>query len=140
MQAPIERRHGPVVAILVTGSLFGFAHFSHPEVTLRLMPFFIGVAVIYGTLAYLTNSIWPGVVLHAVGNIFGAMDFFVRGQSEWQASASPAPLVWQTGADAAFWMSVAATVVVGAAAVWAYSMLADVARQAPEPVSAAFAR
>lgn len=28
MQGPIERRHGPVVAILVTGTLFGFAHFT----------------------------------------------------------------------------------------------------------------
>jgi membrane protease YdiL (CAAX protease family) len=34
MQGPIERRHGPVVAILVTGSLFGLLIFTHPEVTL----------------------------------------------------------------------------------------------------------
>lgn len=34
MQGPIERRHGPVVAILVTGSLFGLVHFTHPEVAL----------------------------------------------------------------------------------------------------------
>lgn len=32
MQGPIERRHGPVVAILVTGTLFGLAHFTHPGV------------------------------------------------------------------------------------------------------------
>ncbi|MBI1807164.1 MAG: CPBP family intramembrane metalloprotease [Ignavibacteria bacterium] len=38
MQGPIERQHGPVIAILVTGSLFGSAHFTHPEVTLILMP------------------------------------------------------------------------------------------------------
>lgn len=38
LQGPIERRHGPVIAILVTGSLFGFAHFTHPEVTLVLLP------------------------------------------------------------------------------------------------------
>lgn len=144
MQGPIERRHGPVVAILVTGGLFGFAHFAHPEVTLLLMPFYIGVAAIYGTLAYLTNSIWPSVVLHAVGNIFGAIDFFARGQSEWQASSSPTPLVWETGADASFWMSVAAAIVVGAAAVWAYYTLADVARKTsadrPAPFLARLAR
>src|SRR5712664_3455788 len=29
LQRPIERRHGPVIAILVAGSLFGFAHFAH---------------------------------------------------------------------------------------------------------------
>src|SRR5262249_53416783 len=32
MQGPIERQHGPVLAILVTGIVFGLAHFSHPEV------------------------------------------------------------------------------------------------------------
>ena len=36
LQRPIERQHGPVIAILVTGSLFGFAHFAHPEVGLVL--------------------------------------------------------------------------------------------------------
>ena len=71
MQGPIERRHGPVVAILVTGSLFGFAHFTHPEVTLILMPYYLAVAAIYGALAHLTNSILPSMVLHAAGNVLG---------------------------------------------------------------------
>ena len=51
MQGPIEPRHGPVIAFLVTGGLFGFAHFSHPEVTLALMPYFLAVA----TLASMTR-------------------------------------------------------------------------------------
>jgi membrane protease YdiL (CAAX protease family) len=131
MQKPIEERHGPVIAILVTGSLFGFAHFSHPEVTLMLMPYYLAVAAIYGTLAYLTNSIWPGVVLHAGGNMFVALDFFARGQSEWQASATPAPLIWESGPDASFWLSAVGALIVGAAAVAAYSALAAVARNTP---------
>ena len=129
MQGPIERSHGPVIAILVTGSLFGFAHFTHPEVTLALMPFYLAVAAIYGTIAYLTNSIWPSAVLHAVGNVFGSIDFFTRGQSEWQASANPAPLIWEAGTDASFWISCVAFLIVAAAAVWAYTVLANVARQ-----------
>ena len=40
MQGPIERRHGLLVAILVTGSLFGFSHFAHPEVGLGAVPRF----------------------------------------------------------------------------------------------------
>jgi membrane protease YdiL (CAAX protease family) len=130
MQGPIERRHGPIVAILATGSLFGFAHFSHPEVTLGLMPFYLSVAVIYGMLAYLTNSILPGVVLHAGGNIFAAIGLFAGGQSEWQASSTPAPLVWESGADALFWLSAIAAAFAVAAAVWAYRMLARTARAA----------
>jgi membrane protease YdiL (CAAX protease family) len=123
MQGPIERRHGPVVAILLTGTLFGFLHFTHPETTLTLMPFYLAVAVIYGALAYLTNSILPGVVLHASGNALGAIDLLARGQSEWQASATPALLVWESGPDASFWYSCVAATVVGAAAVRAYSIL-----------------
>ena len=111
-----------MVAILVTGSVFGFAHFTHPEVTLILMPYYLAVAAVYGTLAYLTNSIWPSVVLHAGGNMFVALDFFARGQSEWQASSSPAPLIWETGPDASFCDLGAAALIVGAAAVAAYSL------------------
>ena len=69
MQGPIERRHGPVIAILLTGSLFGFAHFTHPEVTLVLMPYYLGAAAVYGALAYITISILPSLVLHAGGNV-----------------------------------------------------------------------
>ena len=133
MQGPIERRHGPVIAILVTGSLFGFAHFTHPEVTLILMPYYLAVAAVYGALAYLTNSILPSMVLHAGGNVLGAFDLFARGRSEWQALSSPKPLIWETGADASFWISLVAALIVGAAAVWAYAALASVARKAPEP-------
>jgi len=130
LQGPIERRHGPLIAILVTGILFGFLHFTHPEVTLALMPFYLAVAAVHGTLAYLTNSIWPSMVLHAGGNVFAAFDLFARGHSEWQGlgEGSRAQLIWDTGPDAAFWTSVGATLVVGAAAVWAYIMLARLRR------------
>lgn len=132
LQGPIERRHGPVIAILVTGALFGFMHFTHPEVTLILMPYYMAVAAIYGALAYLTNSILPSVVLHAGGNILSGIDLLTRGNAEWQASSSPAPLIWETGTDASFWMVCVAFLMVGAGAVWAYTMLASVARKAPE--------
>ena len=131
MQVPIERRRGPVAAILVTGSLFGFAHFKHPEVALILMPYYLAVAAIYGALAYLTNSILPSMILHAGGNVLGYLDLLARGRAEWQASSSPKPLIWETGADASFWVSCAAVLFIGAATVWAYAMLARVSRTAP---------
>jgi membrane protease YdiL (CAAX protease family) len=137
LQGPIERRHGPVVAILVTGVLFGFAHFTHPEVTLILMPYYLFVAAIYGALAYLTNSILPSMALHAGGNFLGGLDLLARGRSEWQASASPAPPIWEAGADVSFWVSCAAVLIVGAGAVWAYAALAKVARRARERAASA---
>ena len=131
MQGPIEKRHGPAVAILVTGTFFGLLHFVHPETTLALMPFYMAVSVVYGSLAHLTGSILPGVVLHAGGNMLGALDLFARGQSEWQASAAPAPLVWESGPDASFGLSTVAAAAVGAAAIAAYRSLAR--SRAPAP-------
>jgi membrane protease YdiL (CAAX protease family) len=130
LQGPIERRHGPVFAILVTGLLFGFAHFSHPEVTVLLMPYYLAVAAVYGALAYFTNSILPSMVLHGGGNIMAALELFATGRSEWQASSTPTPLIWETGTDAAFWISCVLFLIVGFATVWAYAALRAVAREA----------
>jgi membrane protease YdiL (CAAX protease family) len=129
MQQPIERRHGPVVAILVTGTLFAFGHLTHPEVTLILMPYYLAVSAVYGALAYLTNSILPSMVLHAGGNFLGGIDLLTRSRAEWQASASPSSLVWDTGTDAAFWISCVSVLIVSAATIWAYSRLASIARE-----------
>jgi membrane protease YdiL (CAAX protease family) len=133
LQRGIERRHGPAAAILVTGLLFGLAHFTHPEVTVALLPYYLAVAAVYGALAWLTDSILPGLVLHAGGNLFLSVAQVLGrsgAPSEWQAPATPAPLVWETGADAAFWGAVAGTVVVGAAAVGAFAALASITRRA----------
>jgi membrane protease YdiL (CAAX protease family) len=130
LQRPIERRHGPVIAILITGSLFGFAHFGHPEVGVVLLPFYLAVAAVYGALAYFTDSTLPGMVLHAGGNMFSALDFFTRGRSEWQLSPEPQPLIWETGPDLAFWANVTALLIVAGLTVLAFSALARDTRNA----------
>ena len=129
MQGPIERRHGPVIAIVLTGTVFGFIHFTHPEVGLVLLPFYLSVAAVYGTLAHLTNSILPSMFLHAFGNMFSAVALFTQGRSEWQASTTPAPLIWETGFDASFGIGLVVFLIVGAIAVGAYAALARVARE-----------
>ena len=137
MQRPIERRHGPLAAILTSGLLFGFLHFTHPEVTLVLLPFYVGVAAVYGMLAYLTDSILPGMLLHAGGNVLAAMAFFIGGRSEWQLAATPGPTILESGPDASFWLQLGAFIVVAAVAVRAYAALAKAARHsdamAPRP-------
>lgn len=131
LQRPIERRHGPVVAILVTGTMFGLVHFTHPEVTLALLPFYMAIAAVYGMLAYLTGSTLPGIVLHAGGNMFAAIGLFAMGRSEWGASSGPDALIWSTGPDASFWLSLAMLVGTAAVTVMAFRELARVARGAP---------
>jgi membrane protease YdiL (CAAX protease family) len=129
LQGGIERRHGLAIAILVTGTLFGLSHFSHPEVGLTLLPYYLAVAAVYGLLAAATNSIYPGMVLHAGGNLYSAFGFFMQGRSEWQLMASAPPTIWQGGVDAAFLASVAVFIVVGGAAALAYRGLFRAARE-----------
>ena len=127
LQRPIEHRHGPVVAILVTGLAFGLMHFTHREVTVVLLPYYLAVAAVYGALAHLTDSTLPSMFLHAGGNLFSAVGYFLGGRSEWQLSSVPKPLIWETGPDVSFWVTVVALLAVGAAAVWAFSGLARAA-------------
>jgi len=128
LQRPIEQRHGPVVAILITGALFGFAHFSHPDVGLALLPYYVAVAAMYGSLAYFTDSTLPSMTLHMGGNIFSAFDLFARGRSEWQLSTAQPKLIWETGPDAAFIGNVVAFIMVSALTVCAFAGLARAAQ------------
>jgi len=130
LQRPIERRYGPVIAILATGTLWAFAHFTHPEVGLVLLPYYIAVTAVYGGLAYITDSTLPSMILHAGGNMFSAFDLFTRGRSEWQLTTASQPSVWEAGPDAAFIGNLVALLVVGGAAAWAYVELARTVRGA----------
>lgn len=131
MQGGIERRHGLTTAILVTGSLFAFSHFSHPEVGLTLLPYYVAIAAVYGLLASATNSTYPSIVLHAGGNLLSAFSFFVGGRSEWQLTAASPPTIFETGMDASFLTTLGGFVVMGGAAVMAYRNLFRAARMTP---------
>ena len=129
MQGGIERRHGLTTAILVTGSLFGLSHFNHPEVGIVLLPFYLAVAAVYGLLAAATNSTFPGMVLHAGGNLLSAFSFFFQGRSSWELTASPPPTIWQVGLDTSFLANVAALIVMAGTAALAYRGLFRAARE-----------
>ena len=130
MQGPIERRCGLAVAILITGTMFAI---SHLDFTWVLWPYYLAVAAIYGVVTSLTNSILPAVVLHTAGNWFSNFDLWLHGQAEWQAPASQAGLIWQSGPDRSFWITIASFVVFTVATLWAYTLLARVARPSQQP-------
>lgn len=125
MQGPIERRHGMIVAIFVTGTMFAVAHLDFSPI---LWPYYVAVAAIYGIVAHLCRSILPAIVLHTGGNLYSNLDLWRHGQAEWQAAAQPAELIWQAGTDRAFWLSAAAFAAFAATSTWAYFKLARVAR------------
>jgi membrane protease YdiL (CAAX protease family) len=120
LQRGIERRYGLLPAILVTGSLFGLIHFTHPEVGLVLLPFYLAVAAVYGLMSAATNSTYPSMVLHAGGNMFSAFTLFTQGRSEWQLTVETPQTIWQSGVDASFVMTLILLFAVGTATVFAF--------------------
>jgi membrane protease YdiL (CAAX protease family) len=126
MQGPIERRYGPTAAIVVSGTFFGLAHYQ--DLTPLLLPYYLAVAAIYGSVTWLTSSILPAVVLHTAGNVWSSSYLWAYGHAEWQASATPDPLIWDVGADAGFLRYLIAALVAGGLTMLAYRNLARVAR------------
>ena len=119
MQGPIERRHGVTVAIVVSGTMFAVAHL---DFTLVLLPYYVAVAAIYGTVTHLTDSILPAIALHTGGNLYSNLDLLLHGRAEWQAPSHVA-LVWDTGLDTSFWWTAVPLVMVSAAMLCAFVAL-----------------
>ena len=135
MQKPIEEKYGLFVAILITGTMFAVVHL---DFTLALWPYYVLVAAIYGTVTYLTKSILPAVVLHTGGNIFSNFDLWLHGRAEWQTGSESATLIWQSGADQAFWMTGLFALAMTTMAVLAYVHLARITSAgatSPTPVA-----
>ncbi len=120
MQGALTRHHGPVTAILISGTMFAVAHL---DFTWALWPYYLAVAGIYGAVTSLTGSILPALVLHTLGNVYSNLDLWLHGQAEWQAPATSNSLVWTTGADADLWRSIAVLLALGIAAGIAFRML-----------------
>lgn len=133
MQGPLERRFGPTVGILLTGLVFALGHYSHhPDHMLNLLPYYLMVSALWGTLAYLTKSILPGLALHAFGDVWVLTRQWLTGAPGWQAAPEPQALVWQTGIDGGFIGSLLGFVVFGAATVGAFCALAQAVKAAPD--------
>lgn len=124
MQGPIERRHGPLVAIFITGLFFGLAHFTHPEVSLLWLPYYVAVAAVYGALAFFTKSIFPSMLLHGGGNLLAGLPLLLmRGAQNGPAS----PSAQQSGGGQPLWLLLVELGISAAATLMAYRALARAA-------------
>ena len=112
MQGPIERRYGLAAAVLINGAVFGLLHFSnHPAAAIWMLPYYIAVSAAYGGVTWAADSILPALVLHVGGDVWSLTRLWITGRPEWQLSPTAPPLIWDTGADGAFY--VAAIVFIG---------------------------
>jgi membrane protease YdiL (CAAX protease family) len=128
MQGPIERRHGLVVAILITGTMFAIAHL---DFTWILWPYYVAVVALFGAITSRTGSILPAVVLHTAGNLYSNLDLWRHGRAEWQAASGAAGLIWKTGPNSAFWTAGGALLVATAALGLALVGLVRATRRSP---------
>ena len=121
MQGPIERRHGPVVAILIAGVVFWLSHFAsfvgHVGWFLGYAWYYLAAAVVFGALAHVTNSILPGVVMHILANLLGF------GMLLWWGSSSGPGSAGGMSRDTVLWTAGVLALVSAPAGVWAYRRL-----------------
>jgi membrane protease YdiL (CAAX protease family) len=121
MQSPLERRYGPAVAIAIVSVVFFLAHFA----PLAALPGFVLGAITWGLLAYLSGSIWPGVVLHS---LVDTTSFLWAWSDPEQGKRLAMSRVWETGVDTHFYVSAGGVLVMATLSVPAFWMLARVTR------------
>jgi membrane protease YdiL (CAAX protease family) len=121
MQVPLEKRYGLTRAIIIVGIVFGLVHFTHPWMTLQLLPMYIIVAAVYGILAKTTGSILPGVVIHFAGNAYQDIFLLLRG-----TSASQLTTGWETIPDFKFLLNCLIMIFSGVAAILSYQKLRSI--------------
>jgi membrane protease YdiL (CAAX protease family) len=70
MQAPLESRYGPAIAILVTSALFTVFHLNQAWALPPVLPLVFAAGALLGLLAWASGSLLPGIIGHAVMDVF----------------------------------------------------------------------
>jgi len=120
-QGLLERAwHWAPAAIVGSSLLFAAAHFVQGLSAPKLGLYFLA-GLIFGTLAYLTNSLYAAMVVHCIADLEG---FLVL----WPHDAHPHALVSAGGHDPLFLPAVAAVAILGPLSVLAFVRLAQMRR------------
>ncbi len=120
LQSNLESRVGGPRAILLTALVMEPGHGLTQGFAWPTMFFYLLVDVMFGTAAYLTNSILPSLVIHAVGLVV----FF---SLIWPNDPARR-LIESSGADPWFLIHVAQTIIFGVLAIVAFHQLARVTK------------
>jgi membrane protease YdiL (CAAX protease family) len=96
MQRPLETRYGPAAAIAISSFLFLAIHLNQTWIGAFFIPGVLA-SVMLGMLAYVSRSLIPSMIGHAV------MDVFNFGYWWWQLLGSyDRRPIWETGVDVNF--------------------------------------
>lgn len=119
-QGFLEQKVSGPVAIVIAALLISPGHSLTQGFLWPIILWYFFADVMLGTIAYLTKSILPGIVVHAIGLLV----FFTL---VWPYDAQRR-LVWDTGANAGFWINTAQAILFTALALLAFIQLARVTR------------
>jgi membrane protease YdiL (CAAX protease family) len=125
MLSIIQRRHGWIAGIGLSGLMFFFDHhWSHAYATYAFLPFFLAISAVHGLLVYSTRSILPSIVLHTMADaIIIPVQYGLFGDFAGQ------PTIWVTGLDREAMICLAVMILCGAAAGLAFARLARAVRE-----------
>ena len=119
LQVALERDVGGIAAIVIAALVIAPAHGLTQGFLWPVLLFYFLVDVMLGVTAYLTKSILPGIVVHAIG----LMTFFTL---VWPNDSTRRAVATFGSADAWFWVHCAQAVVFGIMAFAAFRHLAEV--------------
>jgi membrane protease YdiL (CAAX protease family) len=119
-QGALERRGLGAFAVMATTLVMAPIHALTQGFVWQTLLFYLLVDATLGALTYVTQSIRPGIVVHAVG-------LFVFFAFIWPQDAHRS-LIWTRGPDAPFWIQVGQTVLFAALGGGAFARLVTLAR------------
>jgi hypothetical protein len=93
MQKPLEEAYGIVPAVLIVGTMFWIAHLDH-GITITHLPFQMSASIALGLLAYLTRSLIPAMIAHAIADILLQPAYFFHHPEFVSKALSTGPL-WE---------------------------------------------
>jgi membrane protease YdiL (CAAX protease family) len=120
-QGVLERAWGYAPATIIGSALLFAAAHVIQGLSLPKLSLYFTAGVIFGAIAYLTNSLLASIVVHSLGD---AMGFLLL----WPHDAQTHGLISEGGHDPVFWPALIALVVFTPLALWAFTCLAAMTR------------
>ena len=113
----------PVTAVLLSSIIFALLHFTQGVAVSKFIVYFM-VGLVFGIMAYITNSIFPGLVVHAIGD---ATFFLFIWPYDKQRN-----LITTAGPDTSFWINLVQAIVCSLMAVLAFSYITKDRKKLPK--------
>ena len=121
LQVPLEKKWGPLPAILFTAVLFWLAHSSSASFIHRA-GMLLGAGVIAGYLSYYSRSLIPAVIVHFLADAIGFV--MVAGFFGLPAIYSTVT-IWESGVTSVFLAGVASLLIGGAVCIFTFRRMAN---------------